>query len=506
MSEIYEGDVPSMFDPQWQDSGLLPFKDDSGALRFYPVGRMSDRVIFERIKQFAPFNLVDGAWLNNILTVGPSNIVQSHLFAIWSDEAGNGVVSQNHANVYSALLQSANIYLPPIQSSEFIASDFLPGAFTQAVFELSVGKFPREYFPELLGMTLYLEWEATPTLWSIANLLAGRNINPLFYQLHVAIDNIKAGHGFLAKDAIKLYLNEIHESGGDGAVQLHWKRIWNGYVTWATVGGLGNEFIERSLILDKKSINRSSAPGVKDCWPDIAGYYRKQMVKLVESKASVAAEVHKGRFINGRPLDQLFSNPDLLLDSLRKAGFVNPDYPRDSRFMSLLEFDGPMYKVFTDDEKNIILDWIESLRDHKTNCVDPIESAGNDAANAMENLIKNRAKQAKHAHTGFLLTDRTGQVIPLVEFFDNPSGLMAELVNCGWVVPGNPARSMFLQRIASNGGPMDGVFSADEISIITNWIADGAKRPTSAVVARSLEKTPPKLAQIRHLIGAGAVH
>ena len=117
MTEIYEGFVVTMFDPDWRDSGLLQFPDETGVLKTYPVGRMSDRVVLEGIKQNAPFNLVDGAWLNNILTVGPSNIIQSHLFSIWNDEAGNGVVSQNHANVYDALLRSVNIYLPPIPTS-----------------------------------------------------------------------------------------------------------------------------------------------------------------------------------------------------------------------------------------------------------------------------------------------------------------------------------------------------------------------------------------------------
>ena len=208
-------------------------------------------------------------------------------------------------------------------------------------------------------MTLLLEWEATPTLIAGERLLAGRNINPLFYQLHIAIDNIKAGHGFLAKEAIKLYLANIRESGGEVAVQAHWKRIWNGYVTWATLGGLGKERIERFLVLDKKTINISADPTVKKCWPDLTGYYRQRMIDLVRSKASVATEVHLGQFIDGRPLDQLFADPGLLLNSLTNAGYVNPEYPRDSKFLALLEFDGPMYKVFNDQEKETILDWIE---------------------------------------------------------------------------------------------------------------------------------------------------
>ena len=100
-----------------------------------------------------------------------------NLFAIWNDEAGNGVPSQNHPNVYDALLRSQNIYVPPITTREFIEQDFLPGAFTAAVFQLAVGQFPQAFFPELLGMTLYLEWEATPTLTPGVKMLAGRGVN-----------------------------------------------------------------------------------------------------------------------------------------------------------------------------------------------------------------------------------------------------------------------------------------------------------------------------------------
>lgn len=509
MQAIYDDFASGMYDDDWRDSGLLQFRfKDSEELRTYPVGRMSDRTVIEGIKQGAPFNLVDGAWLNNVLTVGPSDIVQSHLFAIWDDEAGNGVVSQNHANVYEALLHSVNIYLPSITSSEFAHADFLPGAFTGAVFELSVGRFPKEYFPELLGMMLFLEWQATPTLQAAVRLLRGRGIDPHFYRLHVAIDNITAGHGFLAKEAIKLYLARIHDEGGDAAVQAHWTRVWNGYVTWATLGGLGNERVERFLVLDKKTINISTDPKVKKCWPDIKGYYRSKMIKLVDSKAAIAAPVHKGRSLDGRPLDQLFANPGLLLDHLEHAKYVNPEYPRDSKFLSLLEFDGPMYKIFTEEEKNVILDWIESLRDHEADCVDPLpdQPQPGTAAAKMAALIASMANRAKGAHDGINLTDRSGHVMPLAQFFDNPPELMAALVNCGWIVPGKPGRSFFLSRIATNGGPMDGVFSAPEIEIITAWIADGAKLPDGPKVMSLTKGGAPKLSDIFHLIGAGALH
>ena len=80
-----------------------------------------------------------------------SNDVQSRLFAIWSDEAGNGKTELNHPNVYENLLRSFEIYMPPISSREFIEQDFLPGAFDGAVFQLSVGLFPENFSPNYWG-------------------------------------------------------------------------------------------------------------------------------------------------------------------------------------------------------------------------------------------------------------------------------------------------------------------------------------------------------------------
>ena len=78
------------------------------------MGRFSDRAVVERLRQLAPLNLVDGAWLQHIVTVGPADQVQANLFTIWNDEAGNGEAAQNHASLYDALLKSVNVHLPPM--------------------------------------------------------------------------------------------------------------------------------------------------------------------------------------------------------------------------------------------------------------------------------------------------------------------------------------------------------------------------------------------------------
>ena len=60
---------------------------------------------------------------------------------------------------------------------------------------------------------------------------------------------------------------------------------------------------------------------------------------------------------------------------------------------------------------------------------------------------------------------------------------MQGLILGGWVVPGDVELSMFLQRIVLNGGPMDGVFSQEEVHLLTEWISNGAKIERESVPA-----------------------
>src|SRR5262249_939865 len=151
-------------------------------------------------------------------------------------------------------------------------------------FQLCVGLFPEKFFPELIGMTLYLEWEATPTLTPTVRMLRGRGINPFFFQLHVAIDNISECHGALAKEVIKSFLQKAEEEGGNAEVQVLWQRIWNGYVTWATVGSIGYNSVARRLVLDRKRINIGTVED-PNCWPDLVGFAKNEMLRLVGRKA-----------------------------------------------------------------------------------------------------------------------------------------------------------------------------------------------------------------------------
>ncbi len=457
MQKIYDDYVKTMGDPHWLDTG------DLGDLQ---VGRFSDAAVFEQLRQKAPFNLTDGAWLQNILHTGPCNQIQANLFSIWADEAGNGRTELNHCNVYDTLLRSGNIFLPPIGSKDFAKLDIVPSAYESAVFQMSVGLFPEDFFPELLGMTLYLEWEATPTLTPTVRMLRGRGLDPHFYELHVAIDNISAGHGALAKQAIELYLEQANREGGDQQVQAQWKRIWTGYVTWATLGTFSSDLIKHLLEFDGK--------GTPEQQKEFA---RKRMITLIEKKAPVAGKSHGNAMVNGKRLNDLFSDPPALLDALMNdpRRFIDPQSPRDSRFITeLLSFSGPMYKVFTEAEQDVILDWIESLSESSE------PPPPSDIGSQMREVLRKYQPLASQvgAHDGFHLPDDAGKSVQQW-FVDGPlEEMMNAFAQSPFIKPGSVQESTFFSEVLVD--LMPGAIAPDDVEIIKNWVENNCPQPTAA--------------------------
>jgi hypothetical protein len=91
-------------------------------------------------------------------------------------------------------------------------------------------------------------------------------------------------------------------------------------------------------------------------------------------------------------------------------------------------------------------------------------------------LIKRLASRAKRAHDDLVLPDANGKPDPLKSLFDTPLDLMAALIRGGWVIPGEPDRSMFLVAIIGTG-PMQGAMAQGDIQLLSDWITAGAQIP-----------------------------
>lgn len=56
--------------------------------------------MIERLRQLAPFNLIDGAWISHCCPTGPIDEVHALLWSILNEEMGMGHKNKNHCQVW----------------------------------------------------------------------------------------------------------------------------------------------------------------------------------------------------------------------------------------------------------------------------------------------------------------------------------------------------------------------------------------------------------------------
>jgi hypothetical protein len=438
-----------------------------------------------RLLQFGPFNQLDGAWLRRAVPDGPVDDVGELLAQIRQDELGDGVTSQNHANVYTDLLKSLNFYLPDLYTRAY-ADDprLLNEAFTQPCFLLAISQFDDEFLPEILGMTLYLEWSSIG-LVSTVDVLKAFDINPLYYSLHVGIDNAAAGHGALAKRAVEIYLDRIRANEGPGPMQKAWERIWTGYVTFGTLGNLFDAI--NTHLNDMKSLD-------------------KQVAALITRKAPYASQTHGEKTLGTTPINNWFLDPAGFMNQLQDAGLIIPGQPEISPFFQLLSFNGPMYHVFTADEEQLLRDWCCSL----ANKNDPRSKT---LLQAMDYVIdKLRQRQVgqeghKVRMTGPDPDEKGAKRTETVHWwFDKGNrALMSALANPenGWIVPFDSVASPIMSSLLAGNGAMASDFrsivpDSDGLTfgnVLAQWIDKGCPleedKKVALMVARPAREVAP---------------
>lgn len=101
---------------------------------------------------------------------------------------------------------------------------------------------------------------------------------------------------------------------------------------------------------------------------------RQRMIKMIAHKAPYASRNHNDRKFGDKFINELFNNPEGFLDALVESSYVVKGDPKNSPILSrLTTWDGPMYKVFTEEELNLWNEWIRSL-DPNNKPSDPILS------------------------------------------------------------------------------------------------------------------------------------
>eukprot|EP00035_Acanthoeca_spectabilis_P035327 m.33863 g.33863 ORF g.33863 m.33863 type:complete len:1548 (-) comp7245_c0_seq1:116-4759(-) len=332
--------------------------------------------VINRIINLAPFNLIDGAWISRCCPTGPIDEVHSMLWGILNDELGMGDRTKNHCFLYEQLLDSVGVSFPKTSTRAFSQDPRLKhSAFTVPAYALALAEFSEEFFPELLGTTLQIEWTvigSNPTI----DLFNFWGIDPHFYVLHVGIDNAAHGHGYRAKRAIEIYLDNLRETGGDAAVQDAWRRIWDGFLAFDALGTLGEDLRR----LNAETINRSPT---------------KEVMELMNRKATFGSLNHRDKRLGTTKINTLFGSWSTFVDELQHSAWVVPGNPDVSPIMDYLTgFDGPMFKVFSEDDFEIWRRWIREMKSEDN----PV-GAELDVFDAMGHTVLRVMKTAMSVHS-----------------------------------------------------------------------------------------------------------
>lgn len=316
-----------------------------------PETEVQQEQLIHLLKQYAPANLLDGCWLQNIsLASNCQSETAASLFHLYSQKIGDGDTARHYGNLYRSLLNSAGIHLPEINSRLFTTQKDLPdSAFARPVFQLALSLFPRTRLPELIGYTLgHFVASHDHLLMALSDVLQARGFDMRYCRHYTTAGS--AGHetdekGWVAASValVKHYLSEAEAN--ERAEQ--WQRIWKGLLLHRVVNQTWLDDLQRSLT-------------------DYTQTPRQKMLALVRNKAVPARNMHRHRKMNKRLLNDWFAEEPFdaegFLDSLATSPFVNQRIPEKSLLTTRsIDFGGPMFRIFTNAEQAVIKEWIASL-------------------------------------------------------------------------------------------------------------------------------------------------
>ncbi|MGA6161329.1 iron-containing redox enzyme family protein [Amycolatopsis magusensis] len=223
---------------EWPAEGLRPWLSDQHERHAHEFELTADaplpsrEALVDSIVQLAPLTLIDGAWLQGFTDYELAATDIGHaLFDTYWDELGNGRPDLNHPRIYREVLAEMDVRPPPTGSPEFAAwPGFREESFALPVFWLCIGRFPRTFLPEVLGLNLAMELSGVGGSYRRARIaLRHHGFSTRFVDIHNTIDNVATGHSAWAADAVDTYLSALPPAAEAGARAAAWTRVRTGY-------------------------------------------------------------------------------------------------------------------------------------------------------------------------------------------------------------------------------------------------------------------------------------
>lgn len=226
--------APHQLPPQWGPEGLRPWlaaQHERHDREFEELARRpvpARNELIDSTVQLAPLTLIDGAWLQGFTDYDhASSETGFPLFETYWDELGNGEPVLNHPLIYREVLAEMGMRPPPTRSAEFAYwPSFRDASFELPVYWLCIGRFPRAFQPEVLGLNVAMELSGVGGSYRQAHIaLKTYGFSTRFVDIHNTIDNVAAGHSAWAADAVDTYMTSL-----DARERAEvWHRIRVGY-------------------------------------------------------------------------------------------------------------------------------------------------------------------------------------------------------------------------------------------------------------------------------------
>lgn len=301
-----------------------------------------------------PLRFVDGAWLGHLSRVDSlwtHQQVVRQLWQITSEELGDGDISKHHARIYAQLLETTAPDMPAAHSAAFM--DRRHGTTDDSVWraalpQLLISLFHKDLMPEMLGFNLHFEG-ITLGMLQAATEMTELGLDATYFMLHVSIDNAASGHTAMALDAVVLYLEQVREKDGEGAVEQAWRRVQAGYLLSE------GAWVRRIASQTKSSADLEQAVG------DIFLSKAKSGCKLHCRSQSKIGKSTVVEWLDPSQLDAEDRGANLVQALARSRYWVTPGNSDKSRFMKELLWGGRMFGAFTEGECNVVREWINGL-------------------------------------------------------------------------------------------------------------------------------------------------
>ena len=300
-----------------------------------PIAMSADERCFV-LTQYAPQALLSGCALQNFANASNCHEpISSLAHNIHSWHVGGGIYASNHAVLYRHLLEDVGVSLPCIGSSRFSDSaQLLSTSWSLTAYRLSLSMFPRECQAEILGAALFELMVAIP---AIALKAVGGDTAGSKYSAALT----SPGRN-LALDAAKAAIAEA--IGSESAESDTALRVLKGFMISLELLNAWSSEVSR-LIRD--------------------GYLvpAQAMIRLVRKKAKYAVGYHGRLKLANHSFDELIvQDPERFVQQLGRSRWVSPGQPEVSLLLTrLIAFGGPMFRVFSDTEIDVIRCWISSL-------------------------------------------------------------------------------------------------------------------------------------------------